>query len=121
MRTCITHVQTRLARYVCDCTIHIHTCTPYTSWQYWQYIKVIAKYIGEKIEKADAEFAKEVTGFTIGGIPPLGHVQKITTYIDEDLLQYKELWAAAGMPNAVFSLTPKALKELSIGEVVSIK
>ena len=83
--------------------------------------KIIARHVGEKIEKADAEFTKQVTGFAIGGIPPLGHTQKIMTYIDEDLLQYDELWAAAGMPNAVFSLTPEALEKLSIGEVISIK
>ncbi len=83
--------------------------------------KTIARHVGEEIGKADADFTREVTGFAIGGIPPVGHVQKIETYIDEDLLQYDELWAAAGTPNAVFSLSPLVLEDLTGGKVVSIK
>lgn len=82
--------------------------------------KVIEKHLGEKIEKADAEFTREVTGFTIGGIPPIGHKQKIMTFIDQDLLKFDELWAAAGMPNAVFNLKSKDLVSLTEGRVVSI-
>ena len=47
--------------------------------------KRIAQYVGEEIAKATADFTKEVTGFAIGGIPPIGHKQNIPTYIDEDL------------------------------------
>lgn len=82
---------------------------------------LIAEHIGEKIEKADADFTREVTGFAIGGIPPIGHKTKILTLIDEDLLHFNELWAAAGMPNAVFSLESKMLITLTDGEVISIK
>jgi prolyl-tRNA editing enzyme YbaK/EbsC (Cys-tRNA(Pro) deacylase) len=57
--------------------------------------KVLAKSIGEEINKADADFVRELTGFAIGGVSPIGHKQKIETYIDEGLLKYKELWAAA--------------------------
>ena len=56
----------------------------------------IAQYVGEEIIKSTAEFAREVTGFAIGGIPPVGHKQNIPTYIDEDLMNYQEIWAAAG-------------------------
>jgi len=77
--------------------------------------------IGEPIEKADANFTKEVTGFAIGGIPPIGHKQKIETFIDEDLLKFEELWAAAGTPNAVFNLKPKDLELLTQGKVISIR
>lgn len=83
--------------------------------------KTISRHVGEEIAKADADFTREVTGFAIGGIPPIGHKQKIQTYIDEDLLQYKELWAAAGTPNAVFSLSPSVIEDLTGGKVVSIK
>jgi prolyl-tRNA editing enzyme YbaK/EbsC (Cys-tRNA(Pro) deacylase) len=83
--------------------------------------KAIAGLLGEKLEKADADFAREVTGFAIGGIPPVGHKQPITTFIDEDLLSYQDLWAAAGTPNAVFRLDSHALADLTGGKVMSIK
>lgn len=83
--------------------------------------KTIARAIGEEIVKADADFTREVTGFAIGGIPPIGHKQKIDTYIDKDLLQYKELWAAAGTPNAVFSLKSSELEDLTGGTIIAIK
>jgi prolyl-tRNA editing enzyme YbaK/EbsC (Cys-tRNA(Pro) deacylase) len=82
----------------------------------------IQKYIGEKIEKADADFTREITGFAIGGIPPLGHKNSISfVYIDEDLLQYEILWAAAGTPYAVFSLPTKDLQTVTGGKIVSVK
>jgi Cys-tRNA(Pro) deacylase len=83
--------------------------------------KAIAKVAGEEIVKADADFTRGVTGFAIGGIPPIGHKQKLETYIDEDLLQHKELWAAAGTPNAVFNLDSMTLADLTDGEIISIK
>jgi prolyl-tRNA editing enzyme YbaK/EbsC (Cys-tRNA(Pro) deacylase) len=76
--------------------------------------------IGEKVEKADADFVREKTGFAIGGIPPLGHTQPIFTIIDEDLMQYEEIWAAAGTPHAVFPLTPGDLRRLTGGQVAAI-
>jgi len=83
--------------------------------------KVIKEHIGEKLEKADAYFVLEHTGFAIGGIPPIGHRNPITTLIDEDLLQYEEIWAAAGTPNAVFKLTPKNLVEITKGNIICVK
>lgn len=59
--------------------------------------KVVKEYIGEKLEKADADFVLEHTGYAIGGIPPVGHTEPISTFIDEDLMQYSEIWAAAGV------------------------
>jgi prolyl-tRNA editing enzyme YbaK/EbsC (Cys-tRNA(Pro) deacylase) len=82
--------------------------------------RTIAEHVGERIAKADAAFARETTGFAIGGIPPLGHKQPIATFIDEDLLAHAELWAAAGTPNAVFCLAPSALTALTGGKVISI-
>jgi len=83
--------------------------------------KKIAALLGEKIGRADPEFAREATGFVIGGIPPLGHIQELPTFLDEDLFQYQIIWAAAGTPNAVFELTPTQLAELAGGEVADIK
>jgi prolyl-tRNA editing enzyme YbaK/EbsC (Cys-tRNA(Pro) deacylase) len=76
---------------------------------------------GEKIEKPDADYVKEKTGFVIGGVPPTGHSQKLETYIDEDLLKLGEIWAAAGTPFAVFKLAPADLPSMSGGTVVAIK
>ena len=83
--------------------------------------KKIGEYLGEPIKKADADFVRESTGFAIGGIPPVGHASHIITFIDEDLLLYKEIWAAAGTPHAVFPLTPDDLVKMTGGRVVSIK
>jgi len=83
--------------------------------------KRVRELIGEKIGKADADFVREHTGFAIGGVPPLGHVKKIRTLIDEDLLTYDEVWAAAGTSHAVFKLKPADLEVMTGGEVVSIK
>jgi prolyl-tRNA editing enzyme YbaK/EbsC (Cys-tRNA(Pro) deacylase) len=84
--------------------------------------KTIEKLMGEKIVKADADFTREMTGFAIGGVPPTGHKQKIDNiFIDEDLLKFEKLWAAAGTPNAVFSLRSSDLENLTDGKIVSIK
>ncbi|HET7580179.1 MAG TPA: YbaK/EbsC family protein [Bacillales bacterium] len=81
----------------------------------------IADHIQEPLGKANADFVREQTGFVIGGVPPLGHKHAIKTIIDEDLLQYDEIWAAAGHPKAVFRLTPEDLIRLTGGEVLSIQ
>ncbi len=84
--------------------------------------KTIEKLVGEKIVKADADFTRAITGFAIGGVPPVGHKQIINTiFIDEDLLKLEKLWAAAGTPNAVFSLHSTKLENLTNGKIVSIK
>ena len=81
----------------------------------------ISEYTGEPIGRADADFVRTVTGFAIGGVPPLGHAQKMETYLDEDLLQYTTVWAAAGTPNAIFELTPDALQKMTGGRTVKVK
>ena len=63
----------------------------------------------------------EHTGIAIGCIPPIGHKNPIETLIDEDLMQFEEIWAAAGNPNAVFKLTPKILVDITKGKIISIK
>ena len=73
-----------------------------------------------QIVKADASFVRAQTGFVIGGVPPVGHDQPLHTLIDQDLLQYEMIWAAAGTPHTVFRLTPQILLHITGGEVVSI-
>ncbi len=63
----------------------------------------------KKVKRAKADIAREATGFAIGGIPPFGHLTKLPTYIDEDLMQYSIIWGAAGTPKAVFAISPQDL------------
>jgi len=81
----------------------------------------LGELVGEPIERPDADYVRQRTGFAIGGVPPVGHSEAVRSFIDEDLLQYEEIWAAAGTPNAVFRLTPAALVRMAGGRVVPIK
>lgn len=83
--------------------------------------KKLSERIGEPVLKADADFVRQKTGFAIGGVPPVGHVHPIAVFIDEDLLAYSEIWAAAGTPQAVFRLTPKELQRITSGRVIGVK
>ncbi|MFD0715420.1 YbaK/EbsC family protein [Paenibacillus sp. GCM10027626] len=83
--------------------------------------KALAEQLGEKFGKADADFVREHTGYVIGGVAPVGHVKPPVTIIDEDLLQFTTLWAAAGHPKAVFELTPDELVDMTKGKVMSVK
>lgn len=80
----------------------------------------LADLIGETIGKADADFVRETTGFVIGGVPPVGHAQRLRTFIDQDLQQHATIWAAAGTPRAVFKLTPGDLIAMTGGDVVQV-
>jgi prolyl-tRNA editing enzyme YbaK/EbsC (Cys-tRNA(Pro) deacylase) len=82
--------------------------------------KVIAGLVGEPIGKPDADFVRHRTGFVIGGVPPVGHAEKLQVFIDQDLLQYPEIWAAAGTPHAVFRLTPADLVTMTGGLVINV-
>ncbi len=82
--------------------------------------KVIEALIGEPLGKADADFVRQRTGFVIGGVPPVGHTEALQTFIDQDLLAFDEIWAAAGTPNAVFRLTPQELVRMTGGQVIKI-
>lgn len=83
--------------------------------------KRMKEYLGEPVSRPDAAFVQEVTGFAIGGIPPVGHTSKLTCFIDEDLFMYQEVWAAAGTPFDVFRLTPDQLASITQGKIVSVK
>lgn len=77
--------------------------------------------IHEPLGKADADYVTNVSGFRIGGVPPIGHVSHLETFIDEDLLQYDSVWAAAGTPHAVFQITPANLLKITNGRLVDVK
>ena len=82
--------------------------------------QTIAALIGEPIDKPDADYGRARTGYVIGGVPPVGHSEPLTTFIDQDLLQYDTIWAAAGTPRAVFELTPGDLVKMTGGRVIDV-
>jgi len=71
--------------------------------------KKVEKIINAKITRADPTYIKQETGFTIGGIPPFAHNKKLKTLLDKDLKNYNKVYAAAGTPHSIFSLTPEEL------------
>ena len=72
--------------------------------------------MGEPIEKADADFVRERTGFGIGGVPPVGHHEPLATFVEERMLALERVWAAAGTPRAVFGpVTPAELAQATGG------
>lgn len=81
----------------------------------------LAVLVAEPVARANADYVRQQTGYAIGGVPPVGHVQSLTCVVDEDLLQYEQIWAAAGTPRAVFRLTPADLQRITDGRVVSVK
>lgn len=83
--------------------------------------KRISEYAGESISRADADFVRAVTGYAIGGVPPIGHVEKMETYLDKDFLQYQVIWAAAGTPHAIFELKTEDLQKMTSGKIVGVK
>ena len=80
----------------------------------------LAALAGEPVVKADAAFVREATGFAIGGVPPAGHPAPVETVVDEDLLAYEQVWAAAGTPRTVFPLTPDELVSMTGGRVADV-
>lgn len=75
---------------------------------------------GIGLKKADAEKCENVSGFVIGGIPPLGHKNYMRTFMDKDLLKYKQIWASAGGTNSVFNIKTKELVELIRPEILEV-
>jgi prolyl-tRNA editing enzyme YbaK/EbsC (Cys-tRNA(Pro) deacylase) len=81
----------------------------------------VGEILGTPIHRADANFVKSATGFSIGGVPPVGHAKRPFVLLDRDLEGFTQIWAAAGTPNAVFKLTPIQLKQLTGGVYYDIK
>jgi prolyl-tRNA editing enzyme YbaK/EbsC (Cys-tRNA(Pro) deacylase) len=82
--------------------------------------KAVAGRIGELLRRPDAHYVREATGFAIGGIPPLGHDAPLATFMDEGLLAYDVVWAAAGTPDAVFPIAPARLAEAAAATVIPV-
>ena len=76
---------------------------------------------GAKCHRVDADAVRAATGFPIGGVPPFGHTTALRVWVDRDLLQYGEVWAAAGTWHDVFPLTPAELVRASGGTVTDLK
>ena len=83
--------------------------------------KLAAAAGGLTCQRVDADTVREATGYPIGGVPPFGHLTALRVFIDPDLLQYDEVWAAAGTWHDVFPLTPADLERVSSGHVVDLK
>ena len=83
--------------------------------------QAVAATLGEALMRPDAAYVRDVTGFAIGGIPPLGHATALATYIDTDLLAFDVVWAAAGTPNCVMRLDPQALRQATAAIVLAVK
>jgi prolyl-tRNA editing enzyme YbaK/EbsC (Cys-tRNA(Pro) deacylase) len=81
----------------------------------------ISALFAEPVGMADAAYVREKTGFSIGGVPPVGHAERLVAFVDEDLLLEEEVWAAAGHTHAVFGLEPAELVEITGGRVAAVK
>lgn len=83
-------------------------------------LDALAELLSARIEKADAATVKLATGYSIGGVPPLGHPSPVRTVIDRDLLRFDTVWSAAGSAYDVFAATPQQLVEWTGGELADI-
>lgn len=73
-----------------------------------------------RIEKADAEYVRESTGFAIGGVAPLGHKNRPLYFIDETLIDFHEVWCAAGTPSSLFKLKTEDLLKATKAKILNI-
>lgn len=107
--------------FVADGTDGIQACLVLASGANTVDVGLLAAALTEpNIRRATADEARELTGFTIGGIPPFGHIAPIRTLMDPDLGRFEIVWAAAGTPNAVFAVTPNELRVLANAIVTPI-
>lgn len=83
-------------------------------------VELLGRHLDEEILLADAGFVRAATGYAIGGVPPVGHKSPLRSLIDEDLMLFEQIWAAAGTPRAVFRLTPSTLLQITGGEVLRV-
>ncbi len=81
----------------------------------------VERFTGLYLAKADGDFVKERVGFAIGGVPPVGHKEKIRTFLDPSLKDYEWIWAAAGTPFAVFQLNASELQKMTAGTFIDLK
>lgn len=81
----------------------------------------LGRLAGGQVRRADADTVKRATGYAIGGVPPLGHETALPIWVDEDLLRLELIYAAAGVPECVFPLTPAELLRATGGQVADLK
>jgi prolyl-tRNA editing enzyme YbaK/EbsC (Cys-tRNA(Pro) deacylase) len=80
----------------------------------------IAAQLGERVERVDARGVREITGFAIGGVAPMGSLTPLATFMDADLMQFETIWAAAGAPHAVFQTAPRQLAEAIGASIITL-
>ena len=80
----------------------------------------LAEYIGTEIRIAGASEVRAATGYAIGGTPPLGHTVPLKTVVDPHLMEFEEIWAAAGTQDSLFAIQPKELVKATSGAVVAV-
>jgi prolyl-tRNA editing enzyme YbaK/EbsC (Cys-tRNA(Pro) deacylase) len=73
----------------------------------------LAEALGEPVQRAEAGWVREVTGYAIGGVAPVGHPAPVRTLIDDDLMRFETVWAAAGTPRTVFPIAPELLARVT--------
>jgi prolyl-tRNA editing enzyme YbaK/EbsC (Cys-tRNA(Pro) deacylase) len=83
--------------------------------------KKMKRLLDEKPSQASADFVLEKTGYQVGGVPPFGHISKAEIFMDEDLMKYDIVWAAAGSSHTVFPITPTELLEISGATLADVK
>lgn len=83
--------------------------------------KLAAAAGGERCSRVDADVVREATGYAIGGVPPFGHTTHLRVFVDPDLLQYDEVWAAAGTWNDNFGASPADIVRVAGGVVTDLK
>ena len=80
----------------------------------------VSQILKATIYRADADFVKRATGFSIGGVPPVGHPSQLTVVLDQTLQDFEEIWAAGGTPTSVFCLTPSQLVSITNGSYCDV-
>ena len=80
----------------------------------------VADLVGHSVSRANADQVRRHTGFAIGGVPPVGHSTPLEAFVDRDLLQYDQVWAAAGTPNSVFPIDPKVLVRITNARIADV-
>ncbi|MEM7293144.1 MAG: YbaK/EbsC family protein [Pseudomonadota bacterium] len=81
---------------------------------------VVARHVGEELARVDAAFVREQTGYAIGGVPPFAHKGKMRSLVDETLMQFEHIWAAAGHPKSIFCIAPQKLLDICAGERITV-
>jgi prolyl-tRNA editing enzyme YbaK/EbsC (Cys-tRNA(Pro) deacylase) len=83
-------------------------------------VQKVGELAGQPIIRANAGQVRDATGYAIGGVPPFGHTRRLDTYLDRDLLEFDQVWAAAGRPDTVFPIDPRELQRITDARVAEV-